>query len=207
MPNLGHADPAPMLAVLVLAAGGSTRFGQPKLLQRLAGDSLLARAAAIALELAPTTSLVVLGADAAALRRQVPPTLTIVEHAHWGEGIGSSLACGVRALPAHCAGVLVLLADQAALTAAALRPLCERWRADPDAVVCARYDDAPGVPAILPRRCFAELGRLRGDRGAKDLLRREGDALVTIELPAAAVDVDTPAELARLRASIGADGD
>ena len=89
-----------------------------------------------------------------------------------------------------------------ALRTQALQALAGRWRATPEAVACADYDGLPGVPAILPRRLFAALEALDGERGAKPLLLAEGDAAVRLPMPEAAIDIDTPTDLARWLATL-----
>jgi len=118
----------------------------------------------------------------------------------WREGLGSSIRAGVARLPASCAGVLLLLADQAAVSADDLRRLAGAWRKQPQYLVAALYAGISGVPAIFPRSSFRELSELRGDTGARALLRRNSDRLVRVPMPSAAIDVDTPEDLLALQA-------
>ena len=73
-----------------------------------------------------------------------------------------------------------------------------RWRAQPDRIVAAAYAGAAGVPAIFPRRLFAALAALGGDRGARALIDRAGDDVVRVALPDAAFDVDDEASAGAL---------
>ena len=107
-----------------------------------------------------------------AFREEIEPriagrALVIAANPQWRDGMGTSLAAGVARLPAHCDGVLVLLCDQPRVSEEALRTLVQPWRAQPDRIVAAAYDGVVGVPAIFPRRCFAALAALRGERGAR----------------------------------------
>lgn len=182
-------------AILLLAAGAGRRFGGSKLLAEVDGRPLLLHTLTKALELGAEVR-VVLGAEAGQLQRWLPEGVVSMVHAGWAEGLGSSLAAGVRALPDDCPAVMVLLADQPALRVEALRELLARWRNEPTEVFCARYADQPGVPAIFPRRLFAELAGLSGDRGAKPILLREAAAQRQIQMPEAGIDIDTAADLA-----------
>ncbi len=196
------APPAPTLPalhVIVLAAGASSRFGSPKQLVRIQGRPLLHRAVANALELAGHAVIVVLGAHAADLSpllRHAPAS--IVVNRGWAEGIASSIRAGVQMLPASCDGVLLTLADQAAVTVDDLRRLAAAWRREPRQIVAARYDATLGVPAIFPRADFPSLASLRGDRGARDILRRSRDRVIGVEIANAALDIDTPEDLLRV---------
>lgn len=196
----------PGLAGLVLAAGASTRLGQPKQRVQWRGKTLLTRAVEQALAVCGGPVTVVLGAHAGELRIDLKPLcaahvrLRLVRNPTWHDGIGSSLACGIRAQQPAAeppSAVLILLCDQPAVRTAELHKLASRWRAAPGRPVAASYGGAPGVPAIFPRRDFAALERLSGDAGARQLLVAATD-LQTVPLPAAALDVDTPADLDRL---------
>lgn len=187
-------------ALLLLAAGAGRRFGGGKQLADLDGRPLLRHALDLALQLQERPH-VLLGADAEQLRPLLPDGVVAIIHPGWAEGLGSSLAAGIRTLPDDCPGVLVLLADQPALRVTALRELIVLWQRDPTQVCCARYAGQPGVPAIFPRRLFGELAALTGDRGARHILLRETGIAQQIEMPEAGIDIDTDDDLAAFAGS------
>lgn len=190
----------PHLACLVLAAGGSTRLGRPKQLLRYGGRTLLARAVAAGTRHTATPPVVVLGAERLRLRallRRERLRCRIAVNARWREGLGSSLAAGIAAVPHAADAVLVLLVDQPAVTAAALTRLVAAWRRRPRVAAAARYAGRVGVPAVLPRALIREAKRLGGDVGARELLRARR-TLTLVDLPEAAFDVDTEEDAARL---------
>ncbi|RIK94673.1 MAG: nucleotidyltransferase family protein, partial [Proteobacteria bacterium] len=176
-------------------------LGRAKQLLELAGEPLVAIAADAAVALCGAGVRVVLGARAGEIAaRLAGKRLALVENPRWEEGMGTSLAAGVAALPA-CDGVLLLLSDQPLVPLRALGEMVERWRADRERVVAAEYGGALGVPAIVPRRLFAALAAVRGDRGARGVIAGEGERVVRVALPEALFDVDdeaSAAELARL---------
>jgi molybdenum cofactor cytidylyltransferase len=190
----------PRAWVILLAAGGSRRYGGTKQLARLDGETLLRRMARVALWGGAAGCVVVLGARAARLRREVAGLdLRIAVNRRWRQGLAGSLAVGVAALPATARGALILLADQAAIGPADLELLAAAWRLEPRGVVASRAGGRLGPPAILPRRLFRAIGRLQGDQGARELLRDPARRVIGIDLPRAAIDVDRPADLARVR--------
>jgi len=147
---------------------------------------------------------VVLGAGAA----QLAPLLkhspgSVVVNRDWREGIGSSIRAAMARLPPTCRGVMLLLADQAAVTADDLRRLSGTWRKQPQYIAAAEYGGTSGAPAIFPRNRFRELAELRGDVGARELLRRSADRVVRVAMPSAAIDVDTPEDLLALTGASG----
>ena len=196
-------EPAALeLAALVLAAGPGSRFGSIKQLAEVAGQALIVRACTLAETITPGAVHVVLGAHHKAIAARLPPTIRVIDNPGWADGLGSSLAAGVTALDARYGAVLVMLADQVALRHEALIEMVAHWRADPDNVLCAHYGGQPGVPAIFPRRLFAELAGLRGDRGAKPILLHETGPETQLAMPEAAIDIDTQADLIAWQATI-----
>jgi molybdenum cofactor cytidylyltransferase len=185
--------------VVVLAAGASSRFGSTKQLVRVNGRPLMLTAVSRAVELAGHSVTVVLGAHAgelAPLLRHSPASVAI--NREWTEGIASSIREGLTQAPPTADGVLIALADQAAVTTEDLRRLAGLWRRAPNSIVAAQYAGTAGVPAIFPRWCFRELAELRGDRGAQVLLQRHVDRLVRLPMPSAEFDIDRPEDLLAL---------
>jgi len=184
---------------IVLAAGASTRFGGIKQLVRIDGRPLLHTTVSRAVEVAGAATIVVLGANAAELAPLLTHTpATIVVNRDWREGIGSSIRAGVARLPAACTGAMLMLADQAAVTAQDLQRLVGTWRRQPEYIAAALYAGATGVPAVFPRASFRQLAELRGDIGARMLLQRNPDRVVRVPMDSAALDIDTPEDLLAL---------
>jgi molybdenum cofactor cytidylyltransferase len=187
------------LYAIVLAAGASTRFGSPKQLVRIGGRPLLHTMVSRTADVTGNALIVVLGAGAgelAPLLRHSPGSVVI--NRHWREGIGSSIRLGVARLPATCTGVMLVLADQAAVTRDDLRRLAGTWRRRPTLIAAALYAGTTGVPAIFPRSSFPALAALCGDNGARVLLRRSADRVVRVPMPSAELDLDTPEDLLTL---------
>ena len=186
-------EPVAGLHAILLAAGAATRFGAAKQLLPLDGVPLLRAMVSRAAEVVGNALVVVLGARAqelGALLADTPARLVI--NADWSEGIGSSVRQGVASLPAECGAALLLLADQAAITVQDLRELAAAWQRQPARIAAAGYDGTTGVPAIFPRACFPALLRLRGDAGARALLRQHPERVLPVAMPRAALDIDTP---------------
>jgi molybdenum cofactor cytidylyltransferase len=184
------------LYAIVLAAGASTRFGSAKQLVRIAGRPLLHTVAARAAEVVGNALIVVLGARAAELAPLLAHSPgSVVINRDWSEGLASSIRTGVARLPAACTGAMLVLADQAAVTADDLRRLTGAWRRQPEYIAAALYGSTAGVPAIFPRSRFSDLAELRGDVGARALLHRNPDRVVRVPMESAALDLDTPEDL------------
>lgn len=189
-------NPTSGLGAILLAAGGSTRLGTSKQLLDIEGQPLVVRQSGLLVNAGFGHVVVVTGAD----RQQVEDLLadqpvTCVHNADWEEGMGRSLACGVKAMPERIRAALVLLCDQWKIGAAELSMLTGAWQGNPQAAIVSEFEDAAGPPAILPRAMFERLTRLQGDAGARKLLKRWKGEVVSVPVPEAAVDLDLPSDL------------
>ncbi|WP_322487452.1 nucleotidyltransferase family protein [Chloroflexus sp.] len=184
------------IAGLLLAAGQSTRMGQPKQLLDWQGRPLVAHIAAEALASQLAGLTVVVGAAEAQVRaalRDLP--VQIVSNPAYAEGLGTSLGAGLRALPADTAAAMVLLVDQPLVTARLINELIDAYRAVPAALALVPvYRVQRGNPVIVAAALFAELQTLRGDTGARAVFSRYAEQIVWHETndPAVVTDADTP---------------
>jgi molybdenum cofactor cytidylyltransferase len=191
----------PAVGIIVLAAGASSRMGEPKQLLRFDGETLLNRAVRVAIETRYRPVVVVLGARAEALRAEVETkdALVVVNEA-WAEGMSSSIRTGLGALRASTSSeveaAVVLLCDQPFITSDIVKQLVEAYRARRVMLVASEYEmrgeRTHGVPALFGRALFSELMELRGAEGAKRIITRHAADAAFIDVPAAAFDVDTP---------------
>jgi CTP:molybdopterin cytidylyltransferase MocA len=152
-------------------------------------------------EVTGSALIVVLGSGAAelgALLKHSPGSVVINQD--WREGLASSIRAGIARLPLTCAGALLVLADQPGVSTDDLKRLAGTWRKQPQYIAAALYSGTVGVPAIFPRSLFPELAQLRGDAGARVLLRRNAARVVRVPMPSAAIDVDTPEDLLAIAA-------
>ncbi|MEA2431810.1 MAG: hypothetical protein QOI19_2283 [Thermoleophilaceae bacterium] len=182
---------------LVLAAGGSKRFGGPKQLAELDGRPLLEHVL-ISMAAAPLDRVVVvLGSHADEVRAQVPlHGAEPVVCAEWEEGLGASLRAGVAALK-RCDAVVVALGDQPRLSSEAVARVVSQRGADEQAVR-ATYNGVPGHPILLERDVLARVPSLRGEAGARELLHGVPLREVACDGLGSPDDVDTPEALAAL---------
>jgi molybdenum cofactor cytidylyltransferase len=192
------------VAILLLAAGGSTRMGRPKQLLEYHGRPLLRHSVEQALGSHCRPVVVVLGADAEACRAAIQglPVETVLNE-EWMQGMGSSIRAGVAALTARATGpepeaVVIALCDQPLISSAFFDRLAQLHRDEQAPMVAASYDDRPGVPALFARALFPRLAAIEVQAGAKALLHAAGGELLTIPAPQAAMDIDTPDDYARL---------
>jgi CTP:molybdopterin cytidylyltransferase MocA len=176
-----------VIAAVVIAAGASTRLGEPKQLVVIAGETLLERAVRTAREAGCSPVVVVLGASAEVIRERCDlGGAVVVVNPGWEEGMASSIRIGVGAV-GGADGVVLMTCDQPAVTAEHLLALTAAGE-----VMASEYAGRRGVPAYFPAASFSALTELTGDAGARELLR----SAATVELVGGELDVDTAADLA-----------
>ena len=182
--------------LIILAAGASSRMGQPKQLLPWQGRSLLRHAAETALATSLRPVYVVLGCGWEACEKELAGLdVSAVINPSWADGMGTSVAAGIEALQQHdtnISGALLMLVDQPDVTAEFLDSMLARWLEGNAQIVATQYADGGGVPAIFSRAHFEELRALNADRGARKIIAREASAVVLFPPPAEFADLDTP---------------
>ena len=182
-----------MTGGLVLAAGGSSRFGSPKQLADVRGRPLLAHAVEAVAGAGLDDVVIVLGAHASAVAAAVDPAPgRFVVYDDWQRGQAASVRCGLSAL-SGCEQIVVILGDELGVTASLIAEVLSAARGGS---ARATYDGRPGHPVVLGPDALARAGELDGDRGFRDLL---GDA-PTFEAGHLADphDIDTPQDLEKI---------
>jgi molybdenum cofactor cytidylyltransferase len=187
---------------LVLAAGGSTRLGQPKQLLTRAGETLVHRAARLAGEAGAAKVFVVVGAHAEAVSDAIRDlACEVIANPQWTEGLSSSLRHAAPRIAAARSPGLILGSDQPALDAAHLDELLRCARAAPSRCAATAYGADPGIPAVLPHTWFDDTDALHGDRGFRARLHVLGEALGRVVAPETlALDIDDQSDLEHARA-------
>ncbi|MFB1483838.1 NTP transferase domain-containing protein [Corallococcus sp. RDP092CA] len=186
------------VAIVLLAAGGSSRLGQPKQLLRHEGASLVRRAAERALAASPMVT-VVLGARRADVASELDGlAVRCVDNPDWALGQGASLRAGLRALPPDLDGALLILCDQLRVDADHLRSLITTFERTRAPIVASAYAGTRGVPALFARALFPELEALPPTGGARGLIARDPSRVVEVPLPGGEEDVDTAEDVLRL---------
>jgi nicotine blue oxidoreductase len=190
-----------MIAGLLLAAGGGSRFGGPKALAVLNGQLLVERGIRLLAEGGCDPIHVVLGAGIAEVRSRADLTpATVVENPAWAEGLSTSLRAGLQSLPAVVSAVVIALADQPRLSPAAVRRV-QRAFLEGASVATATYAGRPGHPVLLGRTTWEGVASMAtGDEGARAYLRAHPSLVVHVPCDdlGSPVDVDRPADLAAL---------
>ena len=185
------------LAVILLAAGESRRYGSNKLLStHPSGSHLLNYVVEQYLGLSPLSLTVVTGkyhsSIVTALNKH---TVHIAQNDNWQQGMGGSIACGVNAVVASkyinkIDHVMLAVSDTPEITTASLNDLCEAKARYPDMRIASRCNRLLMAPAIFPRADFSLLCSLTGNGGASQILRNAPQKCFAVDHPQAALDID-----------------
>ena len=192
------------VGAIVLAAGASSRLGQPKQLLMYRGESLLARAIRLANEAGASPVLPIVGAHRELILSAVNfGTSTPVPNERWAQGISTSIHAGLdrlmRTAP-KAGGVLIMACDQPRLTADHLRVLIHRFALQSEpSMVASAYQEVLGIPAVFPPNLFARLYALEGDKGARALLLDPPCPMIPVPFAGGEVDIDWPDDLSALQ--------
>lgn len=188
-------------ALIILAAGCSSRMGSPKQILYMADGRFLLQNAIEAGRASRCSPIVlVLGAQFELLHGYFAGgDLLIVQNKDWQAGIASSIKSGLNFLQAkypETEAVIISVADQPYLNAAVLEKIGAAYesscRLGEPKIVASSYEGIIGVPALFPRLHFELLYGLEGDRGAGSLLRKNREQLLLVEFAGGAFDIDCP---------------
>jgi molybdenum cofactor cytidylyltransferase len=183
------------IGAVILAAGGSSRFGRPKQLIPLRGKSLIRRIIDAACEAGCSPVVVVIGSDGEKLHREIDRTSVVrVQNEQWQHGIGSSIRCGIRGLIKNAPSVkasVLLVCDQPAVDARVIERLIALRQTTRKSIIASSYADTLGVPALFDRSFFPELLSLNDKAGAKSIISRNRNRVEEFAFPQGEVDIDT----------------
>jgi len=192
------------IAVIVLAAGKSSRMKTPKQLVKIGNNFLLEFVLSKAKAINKNHVYCVLGANDARIRQEISSSnVHFVYNAAFNEGLSSSIVSGISEIEMHpdYKAVLILLGDQPAIDKEYLDAMIALFSEDNSKIIASNYKGKLGVPAIFPKSYFSKLKNISGDFGAKEMLHTSKD-VIALNRPTNFIDIDTEKDLQDFKNSI-----
>jgi len=200
------------VAGLLLAAGTSSRMGQPKQLLPMGGLGLLDRVLEQVLHSDLDLVTLVLGFKAREIRRGMRtdlghPKLKVIQNTRYQEGISSSIIAGLSAVEDEYDHVMVILGDMPYVTSGLINLLLHRYLASHFPLGAIRIKEKRSHPAIIGRPFYPELHRLEGDMGARSLFEKHPDQVCLVEATESHedMDIDTLEDYLKYKEALGDD--
>jgi len=181
-------------ALLILAAGNSSRLGQPKQQLRFKGKSLLERAVQAGLDSPCQSTLVVLGAyHDEILQHSDLKQARVLVHQDWKRGMGSSIKAGLREMlnEENPDQIIIMLCDQPFVDDKLLTRLINKQQETGLGIIASTYGDTVGVPVLFDRRYFPLLLEMKDPEGAKKTIEKLPEALALVPFEQGNIDIDT----------------
>jgi molybdenum cofactor cytidylyltransferase len=204
------------IGAVILAAGGSSRLGEPKQLLMFRGETLVCRAVRAAADAGCAPILVVVGESGeeiklaldirdprissfSGLERGTRARPTIIENEEWRRGVGTSIRRGLEELPKFIEATVLMTCDQPYLDASIVSRLIAALAETGKPIVASTYADTLGVPALFHRSCFDALLALPDATGAKAFILSRRLDVASIPFARGEIDIDTPEDWQRLK--------
>ena len=191
------------IGAVILAAGSSSRLGEPKQLVTFRDKPLLQKVIDLCAPLNLSSQVIVLGANSDAIQEGVDPgKFNFVLNEEWSEGIAGSIRKGVAyslELNPECRHLMILLSDQPFVSTELLQKLLKAHITGTKEITASLYKGDTGVPAIFSKSIFPLLMELKGDQGAKKIMKQFPDKVASVPFEMGYFDVDTPEDQAELR--------
>ena len=194
------------VAAVVLAAGSSSRLGQPKQLAPIAGRPALAYTLDALRASRVDRIMLVLGHAADEIAAALDLTdITVVRNDAYAEGQSTSVRAGVKSLGDDVAAALMVVGDQPLLAPTVVDAILRAYEQTGGPFIVPVYDGEWGNPVLLARATWPLLENLKGDTGARPILRKHMDMVLEVPMPGSLLDdIDTPDDYARIRARMEA---
>lgn len=187
-------------AVLILAAGTSSRLGEPKQLLKIKDETLIQIAVKRALNLTNDVK-VILGYKSHEIMQEIKDfAISIAVNPNYEQGMGSSISFGMKDF-SESKKVLIMLCDQPLIPLSHYNLLIKKSIENEDLIICSKYQDRFAVPSLFPKIYHKNLLELKGDEGARKLLKNNSIAYVILD-DKLSIDIDTKEDFENLDLSL-----
>ncbi len=190
--------------IIVLAAGKASRFGEVKQLAHYNGKTLIQHVTEEALAAQMHPVIVVTGSNAERVAADITqPSVNVVYNENWQQGMASGIVAGVSFVLSSYPGlqrIILAVCDQPFVSSQLFQQLIEKSK-EGNAIVACAYADTLGTPVLFTQPYFTELLQLKGEEGAKQILKHHRKEVTSVDFPQGNIDIDTPEDYHRLQSN------
>jgi molybdenum cofactor cytidylyltransferase len=190
------------IGIIILAAGNSSRLGRPKQLLSYDGRTLLQHSLYTASGSDAHPIIVVLGAHADQIINEIgSANAHVVVNTDWQHGMASSIALGLKTfidINPSAEGVILMVCDQPFVTSGLLNELITAHKKTGKRIIACNYENTFGPPAFFHHSLFEELLQLKGDVGARSVVKQHAEEVEVIPFPKGTIDIDTETDYKNL---------
>ena len=183
------------IGIIILAAGKSARLGSAKQLLNYRGKSLLQHSIDAARDSLAKTVIVVLGSEMEKIKQELDQSkIQLVNNPLWENGMASSIHFGIQKLKnilPEADGAIFMVCDQPFVTSALLNKLIDKHNITGKNIVASKYADTLGTPTLFHHSFLEELASLKGDTGAKSLIKKYKNQSEFVNFDLGSIDIDT----------------
>lgn len=188
--------------IIILAAGNSSRLGEPKQLLSWQNNSLIRNVVEQSQKIPQAIAMVVTGASADLIENELVSQQVFTRHnAAWLTGMASSIKTGVSELlllyPSLNA-VLITVCDQPFLKSSIIHSLIEEYNSTGKNIIASAYNNTLGTPVLFSKKYFTDLQKLQGQEGAKKIIMSHPEDSSSIHFPSGEIDIDTKEDYNKL---------
>lgn len=189
------------IAAIILAAGGSKRFGSPKQLLEWRGETLINRVIKLAIKSCLEPIIVVLGSEYEMIKKNIieKTRVNIVINDNWEVGQSTSLIEGVKGIEKKNTPFAVLLCDQPQVTFKNIKGLLDIYRENDTDIVITEIEGKLAPPVIFSPICISGINELEGDRGARPIIENYRYKTYKEKDTRLLMDIDTPEDFKLLK--------
>ncbi|MBB4802294.1 molybdenum cofactor cytidylyltransferase [Flavobacterium nitrogenifigens] len=189
-------------AIVILAAGNSSRLGRPKQLLEYKESTLLRNTISEALKVENSFLILVTGSNNNLIEKELNSVeITVAFNSDWQSGMSSSIIKGIQKvldLNSNCESCILSVCDQPFLTNAIFENLMKESETTKKGIAASAYSKALGTPVLFHKKYFEELLQLKGQEGAKKLINKYADDVVAVPFEKGNIDIDTEEDYEKL---------
>lgn len=198
MENKNHQK----IGIIILAAGNSSRLGRPKQLLKHKESTLLKNTISEALKIQNSFLIVVTGANHDVIKKELNlPEVKLSFNSEWERGMSSSIVKGITELMLlnpDCEQCILSVCDQPFVTSSVFENLINQSKRTGKGIAASAYAETLGTPALFHQKYFHELLEFKGKEGAKKLIKKYADDVVSVPFEKGNIDIDTEEDYQKL---------